>query len=212
MGVTAALELARYGVASVVLDDKNTVNEGSRAICIARHSMESLSQLGLSDRFEHKALPWTHGTSYYREKPVYRLQMPHSEQERFYPMYNMQQQYIEQYLIDKAEAEDLIDLRWCSRLVAIEQQATAVALGVDTPDGCYELNAQYVLAADGARSAVRQLTGLKLKGDAYEGRYVIADIQMQSAGRDPSAYVVEYTVAVRWARRRRLNPRQAGHG
>ena len=97
--------------------------------------MESLWQLGVSDRFEQKALAWTHGTSYYQEKPVYRLEMPHSEQERFYPMYNLQQQYIEQYLVEKAEAEDLVELRWGSKLAAIEQHATRVVLGVDTPDG-----------------------------------------------------------------------------
>src|SRR6185437_7127958 len=34
------------------------------------------------------------------------------------------------------------------------------------------------LAADGARSPVRSMLGLRLKGDNYEGRYVIADIRM----------------------------------
>jgi 3-(3-hydroxy-phenyl)propionate hydroxylase len=51
---------------------------------------------------------------------------------------------------------------------------------VDSPQGNYELKSRYVLAADDARSSVRQLCGLKLNGDAYEGRYVIADIQMHS--------------------------------
>ncbi len=74
VGVTAALELARHGVKSIVLDDKATVNEGSRAICIARHSMECLQQLDMDETFTNKALPWTHGTSYYRDKEVYRLE------------------------------------------------------------------------------------------------------------------------------------------
>ena len=94
IGVTAALELARHGIKSIVLDDKDSVNEGSRAICIARHSMECLQQLDLDETFTNKALPWTHGTSYYRDSEVYRLEMPHSDSERFYPMYNLQQQYM----------------------------------------------------------------------------------------------------------------------
>ena len=35
-----------------------------------------------------------------------------------------------------------------------------------------------MLAADGARSPIRTQLGLRLKGDNYEGRYVIADIRM----------------------------------
>ena len=180
IGVTAALELARHGVRSVVLDDKDTINEGSRAICMARHSMECLHQLGLAQRFEDKALPWTKGSSYYHDKLVYRLQMPHSTAERYYPMYNLQQQYIEQYLIDKAESIDLIELRWQSKVIDVSQDDAGVSLSVETPEGNYTINSDYVLAADGARSVMRHKLGLPLKGDAYEGRYVIADIQMES--------------------------------
>ena len=180
IGVTAALELARHGIRSVVLDDKDTINEGSRAICIARHSMECLHQLDLVQRFEDKALPWTQGSSYYHDQLVYRLQMPHSTSDRYYPMYNLQQQYIEQYLIDKAGASDLIELRWQSKVIDASQDDAGVSLGVETPEGGYTINSDYVLAADGARSVIRHKLGLPLKGDAYEGRYVIADIQMES--------------------------------
>ena len=180
VGVVAALELARQQVPSVIIDSKSSVSEGSRAICIARHSMECLQQLGLDQVFAEKALPWTHGTSYYQDREVYRLAMPHSEQERFYPMYNLQQQYIEKFLIDKAKKNPLIELRWQSRLGEIKQDETGVSLSVETKQGDYQLRADYLLAADGARSACRQGLGLKLNGDAYEGRYVIADIQMKS--------------------------------
>lgn len=179
VGLTAALELARHGVRSVVLDDKDTVNEGSRAICIARHSLECFQQLGVADRFIDKALPWTHGTSYYRDGEVYRLEMPHSKDERYYPMYNLQQQYIELFLAEKAMSEPLIDLRWLSRVMELEQHDDGVTLEVDTPQGSYRLACDFLLAADGARSTVRKKLALELHGDAYEGRYVIVDVQMQ---------------------------------
>lgn len=35
-----------------------------------------------------------------------------------------------------------------------------------------------MLAADGARSAIRRMRNLRLKGENYEGRYVIADVRM----------------------------------
>ncbi len=180
VGLTAALELARHGVPSVVLDDKGTVNDGSRATCIARHSFEIFQQLGIAERYTAKSLGWTHGTSYYRTDPVFRLEMPHSANERFYPMYNLQQQYTEKFLVDAAHARELIDVRWHSKVSDVQQNGRGVTLTVQTPEGPYSLQADYLLAADGARSVVRSALNLKLKGDAYEGRYVIADLQFKS--------------------------------
>ena len=54
-------------------------------------------------------------------------------------------------------------------------------LAVSTPAGDYALDADWVVAADGGRSFVREALGLKLKGTSYEGRYVIVDILLDSA-------------------------------
>jgi 3-(3-hydroxy-phenyl)propionate hydroxylase len=179
VGLTAALELGRRGIPCVVLDAKDTLNDGSRALCISRHSLETLQQLGASDAFVRKALGWTHGRSYYHEQMIYRLEMPHSREERFYPMYNLQQQYIEKFLVDKcADYPDLIGLRWQSEIVDADQSEEEVVLTVKTPNGKYSLRAKYVLAADGGKSAVRNFLDLRLNGENLPGDYVIADIRM----------------------------------
>ncbi|MBX9609198.1 MAG: FAD-dependent oxidoreductase [Gammaproteobacteria bacterium] len=185
VGLCTALALARQGVRVVLLDDKASVNDGSRAICIARHSLEGLQQLGVAEAFLAKALPWTHGTSFYKGVPVFRLEMPHDEHQRFHPMYNLQQQYIEQFLVDAVAAEPLVETRWQSRVTAVQSREGGVALGVATAAGDYRLEADYVVAADGARSAVRRALGLELHGEAHEGRYVIVDVRL------PSTYPTE---------------------
>lgn len=180
VGVTAALELARHGVESVVLDDKATLNDGSRAICVSRHSIEILQQLGVEAPFVDKGLSWTQGRTYFRDREIYRFQMPHSEQERYAPMVNLQQQYIEQFLVDKAIATDLVDLRWQSAVTGVSQGDDGVTLEVTTPEGDYTLQCDYLLAADGGRSKIRESLDLSLHGQAYEGRYVIADVRLMS--------------------------------
>ncbi|MGE0485415.1 MAG: FAD-dependent monooxygenase [Gammaproteobacteria bacterium] len=181
VGLCAALALARQGVASVVLDPKTSVSDGSRAICIARHSLEILQQIGVDRAFTAKALPWTHGTSYYRDRAVFRLAMPHGPDERFHPMYNLQQQYIEAFLVAAAQADPLIDLRFGHRLVDLRNVADGVDIEVTCPDGAYPLHTRYAIAADGARSRVREALGLQLHGGAHEARYVIVDVKLRSA-------------------------------
>ncbi|MDB5758845.1 MAG: Pentachlorophenol 4-monooxygenase, partial [Burkholderia sp.] len=46
VGLTAALGLARQGIASVVIEADDSVCSGSRAICISRRSLEIIERLG----------------------------------------------------------------------------------------------------------------------------------------------------------------------
>jgi len=179
VGLTAALVLAREGVQCVVLERKNTFNDGSRAICIARQSYHILSRLGLEKRFVEKALGWTTGQSFYRGQKVLEFKMPHDGDQRFMPMYNLQQQYIEQYLYEAAVAHPLIEIRWQSEVVQISPHSDSVTLDIRDPKRSYEIEAAWVLAADGARSSIRKMLNLRLQGANYEGRYVIADVKMK---------------------------------
>lgn len=179
VGMTAALALAREGVRSVLLDAKATFNDGSRAICVARQSFNILERVGAVDPFLSKALPWTTGRSFYRGAQILEFDMPDGPQEKYRPMYNIQQQFIEQYLLDAIVAEPLIETRWQSAATAVTDTETAVEITVEDPNGTYALACDWLLAADGARSAIRKARGLRLKGENYEGRYVIADVQMK---------------------------------
>jgi 2-polyprenyl-6-methoxyphenol hydroxylase-like FAD-dependent oxidoreductase len=178
IGMTAALVLARYGIRSVLIDRKDTFNDGSRAICVARPSMHILERIGAVAPFVEKALGWRFGRSYYRGEQIFRLEMPQPPGEKYLPMYNLQQQYIEQFLHDAVAASELVDMRWRSELSAIEPRDDGASVRISSPAGDYRLDADYMLAADGARSPIRSMLGLRLKGDNYEGRYVIADIRM----------------------------------
>ncbi|AXI47632.1 monooxygenase [Sulfitobacter sp. SK012] len=178
IGMTAALGLARDGVASVLFDAKLTFNDGSRAICVARSSLNIFERIGAVAPFLEKSSGWTTGRSFYRGQQTLEFEMPDSDQEKYRPMYNLQQQYIEQFLWDAVEKEPLIEARWQSKVTGVEDTPNAVRLEVEDAHDCYTIAANFVLAADGARSQMRKMRGLRLKGDNYERRYVIADVQM----------------------------------
>lgn len=178
VGMSCALELARHGVACVVLESELQVSEGSRAICFTRRSMEILQQVGVAEQVTAMGLPWRFGNSYFRGQRVFRMENPHDDNDRFAPIINLQQQYLEAFLVEACEASPLVDLRWGNRLIGIAQHGDHAVLEVDTPEGAYALETDWVVAADGARSPLRSLLNLKLEGSSYEGRFVIADIRI----------------------------------
>ena len=177
-GMVTALELARHGVPSVLLNSELQVSQGSRAIVFTRRSMEILQQVGVADRMTASGLPWRFGNSIYQGQTVFRMEAPHDADDRFFPMLNLQQQYLEEYLLDACAASPLIELRWGNKVVGVQQQADHARLTVDTPEGEYALEAGWLVAADGGRSDIRTMLGLKLEGASYEGFFVIADIRI----------------------------------
>lgn len=177
-GLLTAIGLAQHGVRSVVVAQDVQVSHGSRAAVLVRRSMEILQRHGVVGPFAEKGLPWSGGRSFYRGREVYRMTMPHEEGQRHPPATNVQQQYIEEFLAEAAEREPLIDLRWGSRVTSFDQDGEEARFGVDTPEGPYTLRASYAVAADGGRSDLRRMLGLRMEGRAYSGRFVIADIKI----------------------------------
>lgn len=181
VGYCTALGLANHGVPVVLLEADDGVCFGSRAICISRRSLEIVERLGALPGFLKTGLPWTGGRSYYRDAEVLHFSMPADENQKLPPMVNLAQYSIEQILLDRAESRaELIDIRWQTRLTGIEPRGDGVMLTVSSPAGDYAIEADWVVAADGGRSAIREALGLKLEGTSYEGRYVIVDILLES--------------------------------
>lgn len=176
--LVTALELARHGVRSVVCTAELQFSQGSRAICFTRRSLEILQQVGVSDRMMADGLPWRFGNSFYRSQRVFRMEAPHDEDDRFAPVLNIQQQFMEQYLYEACQQSPLIDFRWGNKVDRVELQDEGVRVSVDTPAGPYALQADWLVAADGGRSAIRSQLQLPMEGASYEGFFVIADIRI----------------------------------
>ncbi|WP_028205050.1 FAD-dependent oxidoreductase [Paraburkholderia nodosa] len=182
VGLAIALGLAKHGVRSVLIEADESVCYGSRAICISRRSLEIVERLGALDGFLAKGLPWTGGRSFYRNDEVLHFTMPQDENQKLPPMINLAQYHIEQFLLDAAERHaDLIDIRWCTKVTTLRDDAHGATLSLSTPAGDYTAQTDWLIAADGGRSTVRESLGLKLQGTSYEGRYVIVDILLDSA-------------------------------
>jgi len=177
VGLAAAIDLALHGVKVLLLDDDETVSVGSRGLCYAKRTLEILDRLGCGDPVVDKGVGWNVGRTFLREAEVYHFNLlPEPDHER--PgMINLQQYYLEEYLLKRAQAVG-VEIRWKSRVMAVEPQVDGARLQVQTPDGIYQLETDWLIAADGARSSIRTMLGLDIEGKIFMDRFLIADVHM----------------------------------
>lgn len=179
VGLAAALEFAQLGIQTVVLDDDDTVSKGSRSICVSKRTLEIFDRSGVADRMVDKGVVWQRGRVFRGEAEIYNFDLLPEEGHKMPAFINLQQYYVEEYLVDRITALAKTDLRWRNKVTGIEIDGEGRALlTVETPEGGYQLLADHVIAADGVRGAIRRAMGLAFTGRTFEERFLITDIRM----------------------------------
>jgi 3-(3-hydroxy-phenyl)propionate hydroxylase len=178
-GPTLALSLAIRGVPVLLLDDDDTVSLGSRSICQAKHSLETWDRFGIAGRMVEKGITWDQGEVYLRDKAIFRFSLQPEPGHKFPAFVNLQQYYVEEYLYERCAAEALIEMRPLNKVVAVASRGDGVTLTVETPDGRYDIEADWVVACDGVRSPVRHMLGLPYPGEVFDDQFLIADIRFK---------------------------------
>lgn len=180
VGLAAAIDLGQRGIPVLLLDDDDTVSVGSRAICWSKRTLEILDRLGVAAPMEAKGITWKVGKVFHQDRLVYGFDLLPEEGHKHPAFINLQQYYVEEYLIDRIASMPSVELRWRHKVVGIEPGPDGAALTVETPDGTCRIDADWVLACDGARSPVRKMMGLSFDGQVFEDRFLIADVRMKA--------------------------------
>ncbi|WP_332738838.1 FAD-dependent monooxygenase [Hydrogenophaga sp.] len=177
VGLTLSALLSAQGIANLVIEDDEGYCSGSRAICMSRRSQEILGWVGADKALVAKGLSWVGGRSYWRHNEVLHFQMPSEPTQRFAPMVNIQQFYVEEFAHRAAQATvEPAQVQWASRVTGVRPHADGVDVVVSTSDGMHTVRADWLVACDGGRSTVREQLGLQLEGTQYDGKYVIVDV------------------------------------
>ncbi|MCV6620994.1 MAG: FAD-dependent oxidoreductase [Cellvibrionaceae bacterium] len=179
-GMAAALDLAKQGQASIILDDNNTVSVGSRAICFSKRTLEIMDRYGCAQPMVEKGVTWQKGKVFFKQEQVYEFDLLPESGHKLPAFINLQQYYFEEYMVNQIAKEPLIDLRWMHKLVELDSNAEGNQLKVETEDGVYALSCDYLLVADGANSKIRTELGLESKGQVFQDRFLIADVVMKA--------------------------------
>ena len=181
-GLTLACDLAQRGVRAVLIDDDHTVGvrgASSRGICYAQKSLEIMDRLGIGERIVNKGVAWSFGRTFSGDEEVYNFNLQNQSVSRQPPFVNLQQFYIEWFLVDRIQALGMTDLRWLSRVTDIQQQDDHVVLQVQTAQGNYRMEADYLIDATGANSPIRQQLGLDTHASRSTDRWCITDVRFK---------------------------------
>ncbi len=180
VGLAAAIDLAQSGVPVVVLDDDDTVSVGSRGVCYAKRTLEILDRIGVGDACVTRGVSWNVGRTFFREDEVYHFNLLPQPDHKRPGMINLQQYYLEEFLVRRAGELPDLDLRFRNRVVSVSPAGSGATLQIETPDGAYALTAGWLIVADGARSAIRGMLNLDSEGRVFLDRFLIADVVMKA--------------------------------
>jgi 3-(3-hydroxy-phenyl)propionate hydroxylase len=182
IGLTAALELARLDVPTVVLEAKPALEPiGSRAIVLARHALATFRRLGCEE-IPRKGVVLTRARTFLGETELFTIEFPPAREHELPAFVNLQQTYTEQALLRRAEESPLIEIRWGAAVRSVRQTDKKVILGVRGRRGNEKVLTRFAIAADGAHSTVRKLLGIGFPGKSFNDRFLIADVRAELPG------------------------------
>src|SRR6187455_705833 len=135
VGLTLAIDLARYGTPVLLVDDDDKLSSGSRAICFAKRTLEIFDRLGCGERMVDKGVSWSIGKVFFKDEALYRFDLTPEPGHCRPAFINLQQYYVEGFLAERAAELENLEIRWKNRVAGLRQTAADVELEVDTPDG-----------------------------------------------------------------------------
>ncbi|MFY3382752.1 FAD-dependent oxidoreductase [Paracidovorax sp. MALMAid1276] len=186
VGLSLAIDLAQRGQRVVVLDNDHRLSTGSRAICFAKRTLEIWDRLGVGQRMVDKGVSWNVGKVFLQDAPLYEFNLLPEEGHERPAFINLQQYYAEACLVGRALQLPGIDIRWRNQVTAVAPRADGALLTIDTPDGPYPMDAQWLVACDGSRSPTRQMLGLQAPGRTFHDRFLIADVKLAGGTNFPT--------------------------
>jgi 2-polyprenyl-6-methoxyphenol hydroxylase-like FAD-dependent oxidoreductase len=169
-GLAVAAELALAGVGAVVIDALLGRSGQSKALALQPRSAELLDARGWLEPLRphvHARLPKGHFAGLPLDYTALETRFPHQ--------IAVEQARIEEVLEERVAAAGS-PVRWSHACTAVRQDDDDVTVEVDTPAGPIEFTARYLVAADGAHSAVRRALGVPFPGRAARMRMAVADV------------------------------------
>ena len=184
-GLAAAIALGRCGVKTLLVEKHPSTSFHPRGHVVSARTMEILRTWGQEEAVRIRAVPHdrNQGVAFVRSVAGEMIGdiRTYSDKlrNRLFDTYgpsaktSCPQDVLEPILRRAAESLPSVSVQFGTRLDALEQDADGVRACITDCDGqSRAVRAQYAIAADGARGALRQALGIELAGDGPMGNQI----------------------------------------
>lgn len=176
VGLSSALALRSRGRAVTILEaePEERFRPGSRAIFVHRASLQLLEQIcpGLGREITAHGLVWPTKRTFWRGREVFVRHYPQPRPDILPPFTSLPQVEIERYLLAACKKVG-VEFVWGVPVTGVETTAEGVAV---TAQPGQTWTANYLIGADGSRSAVRRTLGISMEGGRSKNSYVVVDV------------------------------------
>lgn len=169
-GLTAAVELTRYGVIADVIERQEAASQLSRAVGILPSSMKIFARCGVADAIRQEAVPYQAAVFHEEDKRIARLNLTEDE-DATYRLFGLAQDRTETHLRTAFESMGG-QVRYATQLTGLTQNEPSVRASMGDQHADYD----YVIGADGVHSTVRQTLDLAFRGHTLPEKWSIADV------------------------------------
>ncbi|MGK8197757.1 bifunctional 3-(3-hydroxy-phenyl)propionate/3-hydroxycinnamic acid hydroxylase [Burkholderia cepacia] len=182
-GVAMANLLGLYGIATVIVEKAADVVEFPRAVGIDDEALRMFQTAGLADELSRDIIQNVPLRMFKANGECFADIRPSIREFGWWRRNIFMQQLAERTLRAGLDRYPHVSLRTSEEVVDVEQDDGGVTLQVRRADGRqYALQADYVVAADGGRSPMRELLGVTLAGTTHPIKWVVVDVK--NAGLD----------------------------
>ncbi|OQP05254.1 monooxygenase [Geobacillus sp. 46C-IIa] len=192
IGLTAALALRHFGLPATILEaePKDRLRPGSRAIYFHKATLQHLEDIfpGLGKTFAEHGVVWPIKRTLFRGKEVYMKRYPAPDPNALPPFTSLPQVEAEKFLY-QACLESGVEFVWEAPVADVKTDEEGV--GVITQSG-ERWACDYLIAADGARSTVRQSVGIEMEGPRTKDYFVVVDVKEDEKDPLPLERVFHY--------------------
>lgn len=192
-GLMMACQLARFGIPFRIIEKSSGPTTQSRALAIQAHSLELFSQMGIAQKAVEQGKIARSVNYVVKGKISQRISLEgHGKTLTLFPyLLILDQSRTEQLLIDYL-SRCAHAVEWESELISFTQDVDGVSATLKRPDGTQEqVRAEWLVGADGAKSAVRHQLGIPFGGKTYEYSLFVLDckVDLPFRDRDDEGYI-----------------------